>query len=76
MKAITPRERVLTTIAHREPDRVPYNLRLISDLIRVAQAQIGTSDYAEYYGHDVRYVIAAFHAAVRQFGAYPAPGRR
>ncbi|OGV74588.1 MAG: hypothetical protein A3K19_05770 [Lentisphaerae bacterium RIFOXYB12_FULL_65_16] len=56
MKTTTPRDRVLTAIAHREPDRVPYNLRLISDLLPVAQAQIGTTDYAEYYGHDVRYV--------------------
>ena len=56
MKTLTSRERVLTAIAHREADRVPYNLRLISELLPVAQAQIGTTDYAEYFGHDVRYV--------------------
>ena len=53
---MTSRERVLTTIAHQEPDRVPFNLR--PDAIHCARLQenAGDVDFAEYFGHDVRYV--------------------
>ncbi len=54
---LTPRERVLTTIAHREPDRVPHNLRLVPELLDMVQREISTRDYAEHFGHDVRYVV-------------------
>jgi uroporphyrinogen decarboxylase len=53
------RQRVLTTIAHKEPDRVPYNLRLVPDVLDVVRGEIGTTDYAEYFDHDVRYVVHA-----------------
>ena len=56
---MTPRERVLTTIAHKEPDRVPYNLRLVPELLAMVEGEIGTQDYANYFGHDVRYVVHA-----------------
>jgi uroporphyrinogen decarboxylase len=54
--AMTPRQRVLATIAHQEPDRVPCNLRLVPDLRKQAAERIDTEDYAEYFCHDVRYV--------------------
>ena len=47
----------MAAIAHREPDRVPYNLRLVPDLLREVKERIGTTDFAEYFGHDVRYVV-------------------
>ena len=53
---MTSRERVLAAIAHREPDRVPCNLRLTSDLLASIRRHIGTDDYAEHFGHDIRYV--------------------
>lgn len=54
--SLTSRERVMMAIAHREPDRVPYNLRLVPELLEMVQREIGTADYAEYFDHDVRYV--------------------
>lgn len=52
---MTSRERVLTTFAHREPDRVPYNLRPSAEMIARLTAETGASDFAAYFGHDVRY---------------------
>jgi uroporphyrinogen decarboxylase len=54
---MTSRQRVLATIARREPDRVPYNLRLVPELLDMVRGKIGTADYAEHFNHDVRYVI-------------------
>ena len=54
--SMTSRERVLTTIAHKEPDRVPYNLRVVPELLDMVESEIGIRDYAEYFAHDVRYV--------------------
>jgi len=54
---MTPRERVLTTIAHQEPDRVPYNLRLVPEQLAMVEGEIGTRDYADYFSHDIRYVV-------------------
>jgi uroporphyrinogen decarboxylase len=53
---MTSRERVLTAIAHREPDRVPYNLRVVPELLDMVKSKIGTEDYAEYFGHDIVYI--------------------
>ncbi len=54
---MTSRERVLAAISHKEADRVPYNLRLVPELLDEVEARIGTTDFAEYFGHDVRYVV-------------------
>ena len=54
--AMTSREQMLTAIAHREPDRVPYNLRLVPGLLDMVNSETSTQDYAEYFAHDVRYV--------------------
>ena len=56
---MTARERVLTAISHNEPDRVPHNLRLVPELLAMVESEIGTRDYADYFGHDVRYVVHA-----------------
>ncbi len=53
---MTSRERVLATIAHREPDRVPFNLRPDPVLVSWLEARTGATDFADYFGHDVRYV--------------------
>jgi len=53
---MTSRQRVLTTIAHSEPDRVPFNVRPDS-LHRARLREIaGDVDFAEYFDHDIRYV--------------------
>jgi uroporphyrinogen decarboxylase len=46
-------------IAHREADRVPFNLRPGEALLERLRAEAGTSDFAEYFGHDLRYVSVA-----------------
>jgi len=56
---VTSRQRVLTTLSHREPDRVPFNLRPAPELVERLRAEAGDVDFAEYFGHDVRYVGVA-----------------
>jgi uroporphyrinogen decarboxylase len=56
---MTSRERVRTTLSHREPDRVPHNLRPSAELLNTFRAEIGEGDFAEHFGHDVRYVALA-----------------
>ncbi|MBN1676322.1 MAG: hypothetical protein JXR37_35085 [Kiritimatiellae bacterium] len=53
------RERVHTTLAHREPDRVPHSLLLTKELRQRVADTCGNGpepDYAEYFEHDVRFV--------------------
>ncbi len=53
---MTSRERVLTTIAHSEPDRVPFNVRP-DPLHRERLREIaGDVDFAEHFRHDIRFV--------------------
>lgn len=52
------RERVLKTLAHTEPDRVPYNLRpseKMKERLQHEQHNPGI-DFSDFFGHDVRYV--------------------
>ena len=55
---MTSRERVLKTIAHEEPDRVPYNLRPSDEMRqRLRDEQHNPAiDFADFFEHDIRYV--------------------
>ncbi len=53
---MTSRQRVLTTVRHEEPDRVPCNLRLEQSLAQVVCAELSVDDLPEHFGHDIRYV--------------------
>jgi uroporphyrinogen decarboxylase len=53
---MTSRQRVLTAIGHREPDRVPFNLRPDPTVLEWLRAEAGDVDFAEHFHHDVRYV--------------------
>ena len=55
---MTSRARVLRTLAHKEPDRVPHNLRPSDGMRERLCRQEGDPDvdFAEFFGHDVRYV--------------------
>jgi len=53
---MTSYERVLTTLRHEEPDRVPYNLRPSPEMRAILQAQTGQTDFDAWFGCDVRYV--------------------
>ena len=50
------RERVLRTLGRQEPDQIPYNLRLVPELLEMVREKTGTTDYAEHFRHDIRYV--------------------
>lgn len=55
---MTSRERVLKTLAHKESDRVPYNLRpdeKMRERLQQEQHDPGI-DFADFFRHDVRYV--------------------
>ena len=58
---MTPRERVLKTLNHEEPDRVPFNLRPSSEMRERLRRLQGDPDvdFAEFFEHDVRYVRIA-----------------
>jgi len=53
---MTSRERVLTALDHREPDRVPVNLRPSQELLCEFRAHVGDGGFADHFGHDVHYV--------------------
>lgn len=53
---MTSYERVMTTLRHQEPDRVPYNLRPSPEMRAALQAQTGQTDFDAWFGCDVRYV--------------------
>ncbi len=59
---MTSRERVLTAVARREADRVPFNLRPSRAAVERLRQETGSSDFAEHFGHDVRYVRVALPA--------------
>lgn len=56
---MTSRERVLTALRHQEADRVPYNLRPSPEAVARLQAEVGPVEFADHFGHDVRYVALA-----------------
>lgn len=54
------RERVMFTLHRKAPDRVPYNLRPSPQMVARLHDETGATDFAGYFGHDVRYVAAEF----------------
>ena len=59
---MTSRDRVMTALAHREADRVPFNLRPGEEIVARLQAECGATDFAEHFGHDLRYVYLGWPA--------------
>lgn len=59
MAPMTSRERVHVALSHREPDRVPFNLRPSRELVEQLHRHVGKVDFAQHFGHDVRYVSVA-----------------
>ena len=50
------RERVFAAIDHKTPDRVPFNLRPSAEMVNRLRREQGDVDFAQFFGHDVRYV--------------------
>jgi len=53
---MTSRQRVLTTLRHEEPDRVPHNLRPSPRHVARLRADHGDVAFEDHFAHDVRYV--------------------
>ena len=66
------RNRVLTAIARREPDRVPMNIRLVPYLIENLREKHGVEDIEEYLKMDIRYVEYNAKMEESDFSAYTA----
>ena len=50
------RERVFTTLHHREPDKVPFNMRVCEEILAHLRAITGNPevDWYTHFGHDIR----------------------
>ena len=53
---MTPHERVMTTLRHQEPDRVPFNMRLVAEVRDLFKRETGQIDFEAWLGCEVRYV--------------------
>jgi len=55
---MTPRERLLTTLAHQRPDKVPKDISwgLTPALLETFRNETGCNDPDEYFGTDIRFV--------------------
>ncbi len=53
---MTPRNRVLTTLSRREPDNVPKHIRFTPEMKLKMRDKIGTDNYEDYFGIEIRRV--------------------
>jgi len=58
---MTSRERILTTLSHKEPDKVPKYIRFTPEMKVKVGEKIGTDNYEDYFGIEIR--RAAFKSA-------------
>lgn len=64
------RERVLTAISRKEPDRVPIYLWLTPHLIERLEKERGVKDYEEYLKMDIRFVDYKAKPEEKDYSAY------
>ena len=69
---MTPRERVLATINHQIPDRVPNGFEGFNrQAFEIFRKRTGSADFLEYFQADYRVPIAdGCHAIVRDTAVY------
>lgn len=48
------RDRVLTTLSRKEPDKVPKYIRFTPEMKVQVHAKIGTDNYEDYFGIEIR----------------------
>ena len=53
---MTPKERVLTTLSRKEPDKVPKYIRFTPEMKVKVHDKIGTDNYEDYFGIEIRRV--------------------
>jgi hypothetical protein len=54
MYEMSPRERVLTTLSIKKPDRVPKDAWFTPHIIEEFKKNTGAQDPAQYYGFEAR----------------------
>lgn len=50
------RERVSTSLQHKEPDRVPFNLKVDPPILQRFKESFGDIDFSDHFRHDLRIV--------------------
>ena len=76
LDCLSPRERVLRTLAHRIPDRMPVTLDvgagdgIVGPYLEVFRTNTGSDDPAEYFDYDIRPVEAPLTPSATDFRAY------
>lgn len=68
--SMTPRERVLTTLAHKRPDRIPFELDFTPPLYEVFREKTGAANPREYFQLDIRSIGLAPTKKETDFSAY------
>ena len=53
---MTPRERVLTAIRRKVPDKVPKNMRCCPEIIELFKKKTGSESMDDYFEYDLRFV--------------------
>lgn len=67
---MNPRERVLTAMRRRVPDRVPYALSFTPPMMQVFQEKTGAENPAEYWNFDIRPVWFNSPSVKADYGQY------
>jgi uroporphyrinogen decarboxylase len=67
---MTPRERLLTALDRREPDRLPKNVSFTEPVLRAFRERTGSDDYATYFGLEARLINFAPTRVPYDFSAY------
>ncbi|MHB0874525.1 MAG: uroporphyrinogen decarboxylase family protein [Anaerolineae bacterium] len=70
---MTPRERVLTTLAHERPDRPPREMGFTEPALAEFRRRTGAEDPADYFDYEVRRVGLAPTLYPGDFSAYLGP---
>jgi len=53
---MSPKDRVLRTLGHKKPDRIPYEFSFTPSLMKVFKQKTGAEDVVEYFDFDMRSV--------------------
>jgi uroporphyrinogen decarboxylase len=70
MREMTPRERVLTALAHEEPDQVPKTAGFTPHLYQVFREKTGATDPYEYFKIEIRGVGFKGPKEIPDFSVY------
>ena len=70
MSSMTPRERMLTVLNHKRPDRTPFHFKLSPVLFEQFKERTGTDNVSDYFGFDMRNVAQKPTIKTTDFSKY------